>query len=135
MRPSTGVASANGTRYDVPSAAPGTNSIPAGVAPRDLLACRLADALYRSGNPTGAAQVATAALQYVAHPDYLDDLHWIVAQSQTVEGRAEEALAGLSMLWSLDANRRRGAALRSSRGTAGSCSLNSASAPAAVGTP
>jgi DNA-binding CsgD family transcriptional regulator/tetratricopeptide (TPR) repeat protein len=70
-------------------------AIPAGVAPHDLLACRLADALYKSGDPAGAAEVATGALEYVTRPDHTVDLHWTLTQCRTVQGRAEEALTAL----------------------------------------
>jgi len=70
-------------------------AIPAGVAPHDLLACRLADALYKSGDPAGAAEVATGALEYVTRPDHLVDLHWTLTQCWALEGRAEEALTAL----------------------------------------
>ncbi|MDQ7905989.1 AAA family ATPase [Phytohabitans sp. ZYX-F-186] len=70
-------------------------AIPAGVAPHDLLACRLADAFYKAGDPASAAEVATGALEYVTRPDYLVDLHWTLTQCRAVEGRAEEALAAL----------------------------------------
>ncbi|GAA4704398.1 LuxR family transcriptional regulator [Phytohabitans rumicis] len=70
-------------------------AIPAGVAPHDLLACRLADALYRTGDAASAAEVATSALEYVTRPDYLVDLHWTLTQCRSMQGRAEEALAAL----------------------------------------
>ena len=70
-------------------------AIPADVAPHDLLACCLADALYRAGDPAGAAEVATGALAYVTRPDYLVDLHWTLTQCRAVEGRVEHALAAL----------------------------------------
>jgi len=70
-------------------------AIPAGVAPHDLLACRLADALYKSGDSAGAAEVATGALQYVTRPDHTVDLHWTLTQCHNLEGRAEEALVAL----------------------------------------
>jgi ATP/maltotriose-dependent transcriptional regulator MalT len=70
-------------------------AIPAGVAPHDLLACRLADALYKSGDPAGAAEVATGALEYVTRPDHTVDLHWTLTQCHNMEGRADEALAAL----------------------------------------
>jgi ATP/maltotriose-dependent transcriptional regulator MalT len=69
--------------------------VPAGVAPHDQLACRLADALFRVGDPTGAAQVATAALAHVTRPDLLVDLQWTLTRCRIGEGRAEEALADL----------------------------------------
>jgi len=69
--------------------------VPAGVAPHDLLACRLADALYRVGDATEAAQVATAALAHVTRPDLLVDLHWTLAQCRAMAGRSEESLTAL----------------------------------------
>src|SRR6266511_3347985 len=69
--------------------------VPAGVAPHDLLACRLADALYRVGDPAGAAQVATAALAYVTRPDVLVDLQSTLTLCRIGQGRSEEALADL----------------------------------------
>ena len=66
--------------------------IPAGVAPHDLLACRLADALYLVGDPGGAARVATAALAHVTRPDILVDLRWRLAMCMAIDGRAGEAL-------------------------------------------
>ncbi|MFC0529577.1 ATP-binding protein [Phytohabitans kaempferiae] len=76
-------------------------AIPAGVAPHDLLACRLADALYRAGEPAGAADVANSALDYVTRPDYLVDLHWTLAQCRAMEGRAAESLTALERALSL----------------------------------
>src|SRR6266511_2107890 len=69
--------------------------VPAGVAPHDLLACRLADALYRVGDPAGAAQVATAALAYVTRPDVLVDLQSTLTLCRFGQGRSEDALADL----------------------------------------
>lgn len=69
--------------------------IPAGVAPHDLLTCRLADALYRVGDPAGAAQVATIGLEHVTRHDLLVDLHWTLAQCRAMAGRTEESLAAL----------------------------------------
>ncbi len=66
-----------------------------GAPPSDLLACRLADALYRVGDPAGAAQVATAAQGYVTRPDLLVDLHWTLVQCQAMEGRSAEGIAAL----------------------------------------
>jgi DNA-binding CsgD family transcriptional regulator/tetratricopeptide (TPR) repeat protein len=68
---------------------------PAGVAPHDVLACRLADALYRTGDAAGAAQVAMGALAHVTRPDLLVDLHWTLAQCRAMDGRSEESLAAL----------------------------------------
>jgi DNA-binding CsgD family transcriptional regulator len=69
--------------------------VPAGIAPHDLLACRLADALFRIGEAAGAAEVATGALAHVSHPDLLVDLHWTLAQCRALDGRSEESLATL----------------------------------------
>ncbi len=71
------------------------SGIPAGVAPHEDLACRLADALYRVGDPAGAVQVATAALTHVTRADLLVDLHWTLAQCLAIQGRSEETLATL----------------------------------------
>jgi len=64
-------------------------------APHDLLACRLADALYLVGDPAGAAQVATTALAHVTRPERLVDLRCTLAQCLAMDGRSEEALADL----------------------------------------
>jgi DNA-binding NarL/FixJ family response regulator/tetratricopeptide (TPR) repeat protein len=72
------------------------SGVPAGVAPHDVLACRLADALYRIGDPAGAADVATAALPHVRSSDRRIDLHWTLTQCRAVEGRSGESLAVLN---------------------------------------
>jgi DNA-binding CsgD family transcriptional regulator/tetratricopeptide (TPR) repeat protein len=69
--------------------------VPAGVAPHDLLACRLADALYRAGEPTAAAEVAAGALAHVTRPELLVDLHWTLTQCRALDGRSEESLGAL----------------------------------------
>jgi ATP/maltotriose-dependent transcriptional regulator MalT len=71
------------------------DSIPAGQNPHDLLACRLAGALYKTGDPVGAARVASAALPYVTRSDVLVDLHWTLCQCRVMDGRSGEALAAL----------------------------------------
>jgi len=58
----------------------------------DVLACRLADALYRDGDPRGAAEVAAAALVHVERPDLLVDLHWTLTQCHALSGNSEESL-------------------------------------------
>jgi DNA-binding CsgD family transcriptional regulator len=68
---------------------------PAGTRGHDVLACRLADVLYRVGDPSGATAVATRALNQVADLDLLVDLHWTLTQCQVMEGRCDEALAEL----------------------------------------
>jgi DNA-binding CsgD family transcriptional regulator/tetratricopeptide (TPR) repeat protein len=69
--------------------------IPAGVAPHDLLNCRLADALFRVGDATAAAEVASATLAHVDRPDLLVDLHWTLTGCRAREGRSEETLTAL----------------------------------------
>jgi DNA-binding CsgD family transcriptional regulator/tetratricopeptide (TPR) repeat protein len=71
------------------------SGIPTGVAPHDLLACRLADALYTVGDAAAAAEVADGALAYVTRPDLLVDLHWTLTQCRAMEGRSEESLKAL----------------------------------------
>jgi DNA-binding CsgD family transcriptional regulator len=69
--------------------------IPAGVVPHDTLTCRLADALYRSGDAGGAAAVALGALSYVTRPGLLVELHWTLAQCRAFAGRSEQSLEAL----------------------------------------
>ena len=59
----------------------------------DQLAARLADALYRVGDITGAEQVARQALAHAAEPELLADLHWTLVQCVMREGRFAESLA------------------------------------------
>jgi ATP/maltotriose-dependent transcriptional regulator MalT len=73
------------------------SGIPAGVAPHADLACRLADALYRVGEPDAAAEVATAALGHATRPDLLVDLHWTLTQCRASYGRSEESLRALNL--------------------------------------
>jgi DNA-binding CsgD family transcriptional regulator len=70
-------------------------SSPAGSAQHDRLVSRLADALYRVGDVTGAEQVANHALAYAVEPDLLVDLHWTLAQCGIKAGRSAESLATL----------------------------------------
>jgi DNA-binding CsgD family transcriptional regulator/tetratricopeptide (TPR) repeat protein len=72
------------------------SGIPAGVSPHADLACRLADALYRVGEPDAAAEVATAALGHATRPDLLVDLHWTLTQCRASDGRSEESLRALN---------------------------------------
>ena len=71
-------------------------SSPAGSAQHDRLVGRLADALYRVGDATGAEQVANRALAHAVEPDLLVDLHWTLAQSRIQTGRSAESLAALN---------------------------------------
>jgi tetratricopeptide (TPR) repeat protein len=68
---------------------------PAGSARHGLLASRLADALYRTGDNAAAEQVATRALEHAAEPDLLVDLHWTLAQCRMLAGQSAESLATL----------------------------------------
>src|SRR5262249_28335693 len=61
----------------------------------DLLVARLADALYRIGDPAKAERVANRALAHVAEPDLVVDLHWTLAQCRMRAGRFAESLATL----------------------------------------
>ena len=70
-------------------------SCPAGSARHGWLASRLADALYRIGDVTGAEQVANGALEHAAEPDLLVDLHWTLAQCRMLAGESAESLATL----------------------------------------
>jgi DNA-binding CsgD family transcriptional regulator len=69
--------------------------VPAGVPPHGVLACRLADALYRGGDSAGAAEVAVGALTHVTRPDLVVDLHWTLTQCRALDGRSEESLGAL----------------------------------------
>ena len=62
-----------------------------------LLACRLADVLFRVGRIDEAIGVATRALERVDDPDLLVDLHSTLAQARAIEGRNEQPLAGLEV--------------------------------------
>jgi DNA-binding CsgD family transcriptional regulator len=68
----------------------------AGSAHYDRLVSRLADALYRVCDVTGAEQVASQALAHVVDPDVLIDLHWTLAQCRILSGQPEESLATLN---------------------------------------
>ena len=69
------------------------DSVPVGSVRHGWLASRLADALYRIGDWTGAEQVATRALAHTADPDLLVDLHWTLAQCRLLAGHAAEVFA------------------------------------------
>ncbi len=70
-------------------------SSPADSGQRDLLASRLADALYRTGDTASAEQVATYALEHVTDPDLLVDLHWTLVQCRIRTGSSAVSLAAL----------------------------------------
>jgi len=65
----------------------------------DRLCCHLADALRRTGDTVGAAQVAREAIARTTNPDLLLDLLWTLAEAQALNGRAEDAFAALD--WAL----------------------------------
>jgi len=68
---------------------------PASSARHGWLASRLADALYRIGDPAAAEQVANRALGQPTEPDVFVDLHRTLAQCRMLAGLAAESLATL----------------------------------------
>jgi tetratricopeptide (TPR) repeat protein len=70
-------------------------SLPASSARRGPLAGQLADAFYRIGERTTAAQVATRELEHAVDPDLLVGLHWTLAQCRMAAGLYAESLATL----------------------------------------
>ena len=70
-------------------------SSPGGSAQQGRLASRLADALYRVGDRAAAEQVSLRALEHVADPDLLVDLHWTLAQCRMLGGLFAESLTTL----------------------------------------
>jgi DNA-binding CsgD family transcriptional regulator len=68
---------------------------PASSARHAWLASRLADALYRIGDPAAAEQVANRALEQPTEPDVFVDLHRTLAQCRMLAGLAAESLATL----------------------------------------
>jgi DNA-binding CsgD family transcriptional regulator len=66
-----------------------------GSARHGLLACSLADALYRIGDRAHAEEVASCALDHVQEPDVLVDLLRTLAQCRALAGLSEESLATL----------------------------------------
>jgi DNA-binding CsgD family transcriptional regulator len=71
-------------------------STPFGTAHHGWLLSRLADALYRAGDTSEAARVASQALDYITEPDLLVDLHWTLAQCRMGTGQSAESLATLN---------------------------------------
>lgn len=61
-----------------------------------VLVCRLADALFRTGDRAEAERVASRAMAVVTDPDALVDLHWTVSQCRALVGRTDESLASLA---------------------------------------
>jgi DNA-binding CsgD family transcriptional regulator/tetratricopeptide (TPR) repeat protein len=68
---------------------------PAGSARHGWLASRLAEALYRIGDPAAAVRVANRTLEHASEPDLLADLHWTLAQCRMMAGESAESLATL----------------------------------------
>ena len=69
---------------------------PASTPRGSVLAGKLADALYRSGEAVEAELVASKAMTSVSDPDVLVDLHWTVSQCRQMQGRADQALEALN---------------------------------------
>jgi DNA-binding CsgD family transcriptional regulator len=61
----------------------------------DVLACRLADALYWVGDTAEAEHVATRMLDQVTDADLLVDLQWTLSQCRITTGRCAESLVTL----------------------------------------
>jgi DNA-binding CsgD family transcriptional regulator len=68
---------------------------PVGSVQQARLAARLAEALYRVGDPAEAEQVASRALVHACEPDIVVDLHWTLAQCSMRIGRFAECLTTL----------------------------------------
>jgi hypothetical protein len=66
-----------------------------GVGVHDALTCRLADALYRTGNISRAATVASNALAHITRSELLVDLHCTLVQCQSMCGQSSESIAAL----------------------------------------
>jgi len=77
------------------------SSIPMGSFRQGWLASRLADALYRTGDPARAERVAERALGYATDPDLIVDLHWTLAQCRILTGSEAGSFSALEQ--SLDA--------------------------------
>jgi DNA-binding CsgD family transcriptional regulator len=69
--------------------------VPAGSVRHGWLASRLADALYRTGDPTNAEQVVQRALSYATDPDLLVDLFWTLTQCRIFSGSGAESITTL----------------------------------------
>lgn len=73
-----------------------SRQLPATTTRGAMLASRLADALYRTGNSVGAERVASRAMSVISDPELLVDLHWTVTQCRTILGRSADSLKSLS---------------------------------------
>lgn len=69
---------------------------PASTARGAVLASRLADALFRSGDRADAERVATRAMTVVTNSEMLVDLHWTVSQCRALAGKSDESLRSLA---------------------------------------
>ncbi len=70
-------------------------ALPAGSVQHGWLASRLADALYRTGDPAEAERVAEQALRHAADPDLIVDLHWTLVQCRMRGGSAGDSFTVL----------------------------------------
>ncbi|GAA4462469.1 ATP-binding protein [Phytohabitans houttuyneae] len=68
---------------------------PSGTPHYDLLVCRLADALRRTGETADAARLAGESVARTGDPDLLVDLMWTFAEATVSEGHPEDAFAML----------------------------------------
>jgi DNA-binding CsgD family transcriptional regulator len=94
-----------GTADSLVSQAPGVaaelltqavSSIPAGSVQHGWLASRLADAIFRTGDWTQAAQVVTRTLPRATDPDLIVDLHWTLTQCRMAAGTPDESISTLA---------------------------------------
>ncbi|MGH3879244.1 MAG: ATP-binding protein [Actinophytocola sp.] len=60
-----------------------------------VLACHLADALYRSGDAAEAERIAAELAASVTDPDLMVDLQWTLSQCRALTGRSQVSLADL----------------------------------------
>ncbi len=60
-----------------------------------LFTAKLAEALYRLGEPVEAERTAERAMAAVSDPDLLVELHWTIYQSRALIGRADASLRSL----------------------------------------
>ncbi|MFC4852340.1 ATP-binding protein [Actinophytocola glycyrrhizae] len=64
---------------------------------RVWFAAKLAEALYRSGDPAEAERIAERAMVSVSDPDLLVELHWTIYQSRALVGRSNASLESLRL--------------------------------------
>jgi ATP/maltotriose-dependent transcriptional regulator MalT len=68
---------------------------PAGTPRWARFSAKLAEALYRSGEPAEAEHTAERAMAVVSDPDLLAELHWTIYQSRALVGRSVASLGTL----------------------------------------